>query len=173
MKNYTHNLNDPWSWTRAKPEDITGILTLCDRNFKSEADTIFTTSWPVMNRRVSIAVVNQSFAPDQEILCVARQDAQVLAYFWATRNHRMEYSTDEMSEIRYIHADLTLSLRNRVRLTAQSLEIWESWAGVNGIPVLASSTMRENQQGFLRLHEQMGYTVRGSCCYKRIIPAST
>jgi hypothetical protein len=169
MTKYTHNQNDPWSWTRAKPEDINSILTLCDRNFKSEADTIFTTSWPVMNRRVSLAIVNQSFAPEQEILCVARRDKQVLAYFWAIRNHYMEYSQDEMSEIRYIHSDLSLSLRNRVRLTAQSLEIWESWCGVNGIAVLASSTMRDSQRGFLRLHEQMGYTVRGSCCYKRTI----
>jgi hypothetical protein len=80
----------------------------------------------------------------------------------------MPYSDNEIAEARFVHIDQTLPARTRVTISAQILQQWELWATLCGIPVIISSTIRDSQDAFLRLHEQAGYRVRGSIAMKRI-----
>jgi hypothetical protein len=73
-----------------------------------------------------------------------------------------------MCAVRMVHVDLTLGVRDRIRLVSEMIEIWERWAVASGIPVICSTTMRSDQQGFLRIHQRCGYDVRGSFAYKRL-----
>jgi hypothetical protein len=68
------------------------------------------------------------------------------------------------------HVDLTLSGRQRIHILTQMIYYWETWAKACDIPVLVSSSIREDQSTFLKLHERLGFTVRGGIAYKRIIP---
>jgi hypothetical protein len=63
---------------------------------------------------------------------------------------------------------MSLSVRSRIRLVREMIEQWELWCRCSGIGVLVSSTIRQDQTGFLRLHEQAGFTIRGSMAFKRI-----
>jgi len=46
--------------------------------------------------------------------------------------------------------------------------MWEVWAQACEVPIIFSSTVRGEQDTFLELHRQAGYTVRGSVAYKRV-----
>jgi hypothetical protein len=73
-----------------------------------------------------------------------------------------------MATVRMAHVRLDLTDRERVTLLAQMIQMWEIWANACKINIIFSSTIRESQDPFLRLHERAGYTVRGSCAYKRL-----
>ena len=73
-----------------------------------------------------------------------------------------------MCSVRMVHIDLALPARDRVRLVSEMIGLWEGWAQKSGIPVICSTTMRSDQQGFLRIHERCGYDIRGSFAYKRL-----
>jgi hypothetical protein len=69
---------------------------------------------------------------------------------------------------RMAHMDMTLSARIRIRLLKDMIGLWETWAIAIGVLVICSSTIRSDQSGFLRIHEQAGYQIRGSNAYKRL-----
>ncbi len=46
--------------------------------------------------------------------------------------------------------------------------LWENFARLAGTPIVCSTTMRRDQDGFLKLHAKNGYDVRGSYAYKRL-----
>ena len=73
-----------------------------------------------------------------------------------------------MCSIRMVHVDMSLGTRDRIRLVTEMIEVWETWASNSGIPVICSTTMRGDQQGFLRIHQRSGYDIRGSFAYKRL-----
>ena len=72
-----------------------------------------------------------------------------------------------MAEAKFAHIDLSLPVVTRVRLMAQILQQWVLWCQICGIPVLVSTTIREDQTGFLKLHDQAGFKRRGSFAYLR------
>ena len=78
------------------------------------------------------------------------------------------YAHEELAEARFIHLDLTLSARKRITLTAQILQFWQAWCYACNIPVLVSTSIRTDQGAFMRLHQELGFTVRGSLAYLRI-----
>jgi hypothetical protein len=48
------------------------------------------------------------------------------------------------------------------------LELWSAFATLAQVSIICSTTMRKNQQSFLKLHERNGYDVRGSYAYKKL-----
>jgi hypothetical protein len=74
-----------------------------------------------------------------------------------------------MAVAEFAHVDLELPLRTRMTLTAQTLEIWIAWCELNNIPVLCSTTIRQDQTGFMRLHDQFGFLRRGSFAYRKCL----
>lgn len=160
---------DPWSWLPAAGTDITDMVSLTQRDFECEADTIFRTDPLVMSRNLTQAVVRQFYNPSTEMVWLARHDdtAAVVGYVWAERGQRAAWSDDEMVAVKIVHVDLSLSVRQRVTLCDQMIFLWENWARSIGVPIVCSTTMRGDQTGFLRLHQRRGYDVRGSIAYKR------
>lgn len=157
-----------WTWTRATGADITPIMLLAKHHFEAEADSVFSIDELEYSRNVGVAVVNQFYNPFSELLMVAKADHEIIAYCWARRGERAAWSTDEMVAIRIAHVNMTLPIRHRVQLVQQMIELWELWARACGIAVICSTTMRKSQDGFLKIHERMGYDVRGSIAYRRL-----
>jgi len=73
-----------------------------------------------------------------------------------------------MVVVRMAHLDLDLSSRNRVLLLKDMMQLWEGFALLSESPVICSTTMRNDQTAFLKLHSKNGYDVRGSYAYKRL-----
>ena len=157
-------------WRPATGLDVTDIVNMAQTHFEGEIDKFFTPDPVAYSRNVTLAVVNQFYLPTTEMLAVCRSTdtEQLLAYVWAKNHERSPWSDDDMVVIRMAHLDLTLPNRTRYNLITDMIKMWETFAYNVGTPVVCSTTMREDRSGFLRLHERLGYTVRGSYAYKRL-----
>jgi hypothetical protein len=73
-----------------------------------------------------------------------------------------------MVGVRMAHLDLGLSSRYRIQLLKDMIQLWEGFAFLSQSPIICSTTMRNDQTAFLKLHQRAGYDVRGSYAYKRL-----
>lgn len=166
--------NDPWLWQMAQPQDINDMCDLTRGHFKLEMDHIVQTNEAVYRYALDQAMTHQrhNLAHEQLLVCRDRVTHDLLAYAWIGRGNRTPYSTDELAEGKMLHLRLTLPTLTRIRLVTQALWYWYTWAQACGIPVLVSNSIRTDQQTFLRLHERLGFTVRGGMAYMRLAPAT-
>jgi hypothetical protein len=95
-------------------------------------------------------------------------DNIIIAWTWVKRGIRAAWSDEEMACINMVHIDLTLPPRLKIKLIKDMIELWEAWAKLANIPIISSTTMRDSQTAYLKLHAQAGYTIRGSNAYKRL-----
>ena len=162
---------ETWTWTRGVGTDIDPIVQLAQSNYEQEVTPFFTIDPLIFGRNVALDIVKQFYNPLDGLVCVARDNAtnDLMAYTWAERNRSSFWSNDEMVNVNMAHVDLNQSARVRVRLVEQMIDLWELWAYSTGIKIICSSTVRDDQQAFLKLHTRKGYTVRGSIAYKRLI----
>ena len=172
---YLHYPTDAWRWTPAVLEDIPAMNELTKRDFESEADHTFRIDPARHTLELALAITRQTYAPASEFVFVARRPADrsgpgaVIAYNWIMRGQYMTYSPDEMAAARFIHIDQTLSARQRIAITVQSLLQWETWAKLAGIPIVCSTSVRQDYNTFMRIHEALGYRIQGACAYRRVI----
>ena len=161
--------NDPWTWRVADARDIEDIVLLCEQHFKSEMSDFFTPDKAYYRYQIDLAVTNQRHNYAKELLIVAgcKESNKLLAYGWLDRGS-VPYSQDALAEAKMAHIDLTLSARTRIKLLTQMITHWISWCNAVDIPVLLSTTIRADQTVFMRIHERLGFTVRGSYAYKRL-----
>lgn len=156
-------------WTQAGLEDVSAIVAMAEQHFQTEIDEIFRPEPITMARNITFAVVNQHYLPGSESISVARDaTGRLVAYTWAKRGERACWSDDEMVTVRMAHVDLALSPRWRVKLVNDMMDIWEAYAYAIKVPVLCSTTMRRDQDAFLKMHSRRGYDVRGSFAYKLV-----
>lgn len=160
--------NQTWTWNTAAGPDVSDIVAMARGHFETEIDQIFIPDPIAYSRNLTLAIVNQFYVPGTELLKVCRDlNGRLIGYVWAHRS-AAPWSDDPMCAVRMVHVDLELSARDRIRLIQEMIMHWESWCHESGIPVVCSTTMRGDQAGFMRIHERMGYSVRGSYAYKRI-----
>ena len=159
-----------YNWQLATLNDIDEIVDIAQENFTQEIDTIFTPSPPAYARNLAYAVLNQTYYPGSMLLVVAREEEsnKMIAYNWANSGDKSWWSDDLMVNVRMVHMTMTLAPRQRVRLIKDMMDHWERFARYAKNPIICSSTVRHSQDGFLKLHEREGYSVRGSFAYKRI-----
>ena len=158
-------------WQRALGADVPDLVSLTQAQFELEADTIFQTDPVIYAHNLTRAVVDQFYDPASAFLWLNRSaGGRVEAYVWAERGQRAVWSRDEMVAIKIVHVDLGLPVKQRVRLCDEMISLWENWTASIGVPIVCSTTMRGDQEGFLRLHQRRGYDRRGSICYRRISP---
>lgn len=158
-----------YTWQRAQGQDVADIVAMAVKDFESEADTIWATDPHTYAYNVAMTVVSQMYNPHGSLLMTARDESgKLIAYVWVARGERAVWSPDEMVVIRIAHLDLDLPARTRIRLIQDMIGLWETWAVGIGVPVICSTTMRSDQAGFLRIHERLGYQIRGSIAYKRL-----
>ena len=160
-------------WRPAGGADVPAIVTLTQTWFEGEADTIWRTDPIIYAHNVAIAVVNQFYNPASTLIWVADDSGGLQAMVWAERGQRAVWSAEEMVAVKIVHVNMTLSPRVRVRLCGDMIGIWEDWARSIGVMIICSTTMRGDQEGFLKLHERRGYDRRGSICYKRLDATTT
>jgi len=161
---------DAWRWQPATGVDVSDMVALAQQHFEQEIVPFQTPSAAHYARNLTLAVVNQFYAPTQHLLMVARHatGGELMAYTWAERNHRAWWSEDEIAQVNVAHCAMHIPARTRLRLISQEIDLWKTWAVASSIPVVCSTTMREDQAGFLRLHEQHGFVIRGSFAYLRV-----
>ena len=144
------------------------IVQMAERDFQTEIDTVFCADPVAYARNVTMAVVQQFYLPNQELLMVARRpDDHLVAYVWVVRE-TAPWSDETMAATRMVHVDLALPIRTRLRLVQEMMGLWETWARESSIGIVCSTTMRRDTAGFLRTHAAAGYDVRGSIAYKRL-----
>ena len=157
-----------YHWRRADGRDVGGIVALAVGDFQTEVDGIFVADPVAYARNITLACVNQFYSPNSELLLVAHNDQDHLcAYVWVIRQ-TAPWSDESMAAVRMVHLDLNISVRERIRLVREMIGLWEVWAVECQIPVVCSTTMRRDTAGFMRLHADAGYDVRGSIAYKRM-----
>jgi hypothetical protein len=158
-----------YSWTPAAGNDVPEIVQMAQSHFQTEIDTVFQPDPVAYSRNITFAVVNQFYLPGSELIYIARDaSGKLVAYTWAKSNERAAWSDDNMITIRMAHVDLSLSARDRLRLISDMMTIWEQFARSTNTPIICSTTMRKDQDAFLRLHARNGYDVRGSYAYKKL-----
>lgn len=165
-------MSNNWNWTPAVGTDVIAIKDMAESMFQTEINGIWIADPVAYMRNITQAIVNQYYSPGSELILVAKVDESIIGYVWVKRNQRSPWSDEETAVVQMVHVDLNLSARQRVRLIAEMIQHWETWAQKNGIPVVCSTTMRGDQTGFLKLHERCGYDVRGSYAYKRLVQSS-
>lgn len=134
-----------------------------------EVDDIFAVSQRVGEYHLLTDLTNQHYNPASALVLVNDAGGQIQAFTWA-RVETMLWSNDKMLMMRIVEVDPALSLRTRFRLLDEMMESWEIYCKQHSVPIICSTTIRAEQQGFLRLHQRRGYSIRGGWCYKRVIP---
>lgn len=159
-----------WTWEPTTGADVPAIVDMAVQNFQTEIDTIFTPDPIAYARNLTLATVQQFYNPRAELLKVAREreTQRILAYTWAICTEKTAWSDEAMICAKMAHVDLSLPVRQRLRLVTGMVLEWENWARLCNISVICSTTMRRDQSGFLELHRKLGYDVRGSYAYKRL-----
>lgn len=170
LEKFLPSERDAWTWELARILDVPDIVHMAQQHFQNEIESVFTPDPEIYAKNLSIATIEQGFDRSRCQLIVARDRTtdRLLAYAWLNRNCYMVYAREECAEAAFVHMALDLPLRTRITLTAQILQQWELFCQIWNIPVLVSTTIREDQAGFLNLHREAGFSVRGSFAFKRL-----
>lgn len=168
-------------WSLAHPlHDVDDIVELADSVFGQEADGILTRDRNVFRHRVTMAATEQLFNKGREFLAVCRGEREIrtmmgpgivedtlLGYCWFDRGGYATYSNEEISNAKFHHVDLSLPAKTRVRLINEMIDQHILWAHSWGIPVICSTSIRAEHDGFMRIHQKRGFTVNGSYAWIR------
>ena len=156
-------------WTLAHPlHDVDDIVEMADSVFGIEADGILKRDRNVFRKNVTIASTVQLFDKGREFLAVCRgydinRDNQYLmGYCWFDRGGYTTYSNEEISNAKFHHVDLSLSVRTRVRIINEMIDQHILWAHTWNIPVICSTSIRAEHNGFMKIHKKRGFEVNGS-----------
>ena len=155
-------------WTLAHPlHDVDDIVEMADSIFGSEADGILTRDRGVFRKNVTIASTVQLFDKGREFLAVCRNSEKLLGYCWFDRGGYTTYANEEISNAKFHHVDLSLPARTRVRLLNEMIDQHILWAYTWNIPVICSTSIRAEHNGFMRIHQKRGFEVNGSYAWIR------
>lgn len=168
--NYTHKDSDMWRWYLAWPSDSQEIEDLIMTQYQHEANTIFPIHAPKMRMEAEIDMIKQrhNLGAAQVIVAKHNDTNKIMAWAWIQRGHYTPYSNSEYADAKMLHIDLNLPVKTRIVLTHQILENWMLWCQLNYIPTLVSTSMREDWKTFMKIHERLGFIVRGTIAWKRI-----
>jgi hypothetical protein len=155
-------------WVLAHPlHDVEEIVELSDSVYGEEADGILTRDRGVFRHRLTVATTEQLFNKGREFIAVCRDEEKLLGFCWFDRGGYTTYSNEEISNAKFHHVDLTLPVRLRVRLINEMIDQHILWAHRWGIPVVCSTSIRAEHDGFMKIHKKRGFTVNGSYAWIR------
>jgi hypothetical protein len=172
-----------WEWSLGSPlHDVEDIVEIADSQFGHEADGILKRSKAVFRHRVTVACTEQLFNKSREFIAVCRNVSQVaymdehgeivvpyplLGFCWFDRGGYTTYSNEEISNAKFHHLDLSLPVRTRVKLINEMIDQHVLWAHTWGVPVVCSTSIRSEHDGFMKIHKKRGFTVNGSYAWIR------
>ena len=79
----------------------------------------------------------------------------------------LTYSNEEISNAKFHHVDLSLPVKTRVRLINEMIDQHILWAHTWGIPIVCSTSIRSEHDGFMKIHKKRGFIVNGSYAWIR------
>jgi hypothetical protein len=162
-------------WTLAHPlHDVEDMVLLADQVYGQEVDGILKRDRAVFRKNLTIATTTQIFDKGREFIAVCRTmeppeygAGQLLGYCWFDRGGYTTYSTEEISNAKFHHLDLALPIRQRVRMINEMIDQHVLWAHTWGIPIICSTSIRSEHDGFMRIHKKRGFVVNGSYAWIR------
>lgn len=155
-------------WRLIDPRDeVEAVVELADRLYGREADGIVGRDRAVFRKHVTLAAVYQAFDRSREFLAGCWDGERLLGYCWFDRGGYVTYSMQEISNAKFHHIDLTLPVKQRVRILNQMIDQHILWASYCGIPVICSTSVRSEHDGFMRIHAKRGFKVNGSYAWIR------
>jgi len=161
---------DTWTWQLGEIWDIDEIMALVKQSYVIEIDPIFQFNERCFANNIAKAMLDQRYNTQKCQIILARDTAtnKLLGWAWLNRGHYPPYTEDEVAEAAFAQMDLDLPLRKRVTIMAQIIMQWELWCRICKIPVLISTSIREDQRGFIELHRLANFRLRGSFAFKRL-----
>ena len=156
------------TWRPAQLQDVPALVAFTSQHYQQEIDGMLTADPDKLCANIAHAILNRNFDIGSELIQLAEQDNQLIGWCWIGRGTGTDYTNDATAEAHMLHLDLTLPARTRIRMINQCLSAWEQWCETLRIPVLVSTTRREDWQTFMELHRRRGYIVRGSHAFKKI-----
>ena len=174
-------------WSLAHPlHDVEDIVELSDSAYGHEADGILKRDRNVFRHRLTVATTEQLFNKGREFIAVCRGQAviniidskgkilgqepakdKLLGFCWFDRGGYTTYSNEEISNAKFHHVDLTLPVRTRVRLVNEMIDQHILWAHTWNVPIICSTSIRAEHDGFMKIHKKRGFTVNGSYAWIR------
>ena len=162
-------------WSLAHPlHDVEDIVEMADSFFGHEADGILTRDRKVFRHRVTVACTEQLFNKGREFIAACRSfeppeygSGDLLGFCWFDRGGYTTYSNEEISNAKFHHLDLSLPVRTRVKLVNQMIDQHILWAHTWGVPVVCSTSIRADHDGFMKIHKKRGFAVNGSYAWIR------
>ena len=170
-------------WSLAHPlHDIDDIIELSDNIYGSEVDGILKRDRNVYRYRLTVATTEQLFNKSKEFIAVCREgngeaywqdneivvpENKLLGFCWFDRGGYTTYSNEEISNAKFHHLNLGLPVRTRVRIINEMIDQHILWANANGIPIICSTSIRADYDGFMKIHKKRGFVVNGSYAWIR------
>lgn len=174
------------AWELVDPiRDVDGVVNLADLHFGREMEGVINRSRDVFRHRVTVAATEQVFNRCREFLAVYRElgepvweayegyvdvkrgPERISAFCWFDRGGYTTYSNEEISNAKFHSVDMTLPAKQRVRLVNEMIDQHILWANMCGIPIICSTSIRADQEAFMRIHAKRGFRVNGSYAWIR------
>jgi len=155
-------------WELIDPRtDVEAVVEMADGIYGAESDGFVVRDRNVFRQHVTVTATNQLFDKSKEFLAGCWDGEKLLGYCWFDRGGYTTYSRDEISNAKFHHVDLALPVRTRYKLVNAMIDQHILWAAHCGIPVICSSSIRSEQDAFLKIHAKRGFKVNGSYAWGR------
>ena len=149
-------------WQLVNPiHDVDRLINKFREQYGSESG-VLTYDENFLRKNLTVASTVQLFDRSKEFIAYAQEGDKLLGACWFDRGGYASYSTREISNSKFHHIDLTLPVRQRIRILNEMIDQHLLWADNWGIPVVCSSSIRKDHEGFMRVHAKRGFTVCGS-----------
>lgn len=155
-------------WKLVNPlEDVQGIIEMGLDYLSCEENGILSPSVEIFRKCVTVSATVQLFDKNREFLAVCRDDDRIYGYCWFDRGGYTTYAPEEISNAKFHHVALDLPVRQRIRIINEMIDQHILWANRCGIPVICSTSIRGDHEGFMRIHKKRGFQVNGSYAWLR------
>jgi hypothetical protein len=149
-------------WQLVDPiRDVDRIINTF-REFYGSESGVLTFDEKFLRKNLTVAATVQLFDKSKEFIAYCSDGDKILGGCWFDRGAYSTYSTREISNSKFHHIDLSLPTRQRIRILNAMIDQHLLWADNWGIPVVCSTSIRKDYEGFMRVHEKRGFTVNGS-----------
>ena len=170
LEKFLPSARDSWTWRLANLMDVFEMAAFVKQSYLLETNPIFELDEKLLISSLMKAIIDQecNLASCQIMVARNKTNNRLMGWHWLKRGYHLPYVREESAEAAFAQIDLNLPLRTRVCILAQMMIQWEMYCRFHHIPLLASTSIREDYQGYVKLHRLADFQLRGSFAFKRI-----
>ena len=150
-------------WTLVKPNEAIRVIDTFEPIYKEESTLGYDREF--ISKVLTVACTVQIFDQSKELIAKCTKGERILGVCWFDRGGYAPYSTKEICNSKFHHVDLSLPIRTRYRIINQMIDQHLLWAYHWNVPMVCSTSIRGDYQGFMRIHAKRGFRVHGSFAY--------